>query len=66
MGHDEGYDSQSVQTHQTNKTITTTKTEMNIKIEITDKTDFVLVDLRDEPAFEKYRIVDGRGELISN
>ena len=29
-------------------------------LEITDKTDFVLIDLRDEVDFEKYRIVDGR------
>ncbi len=57
MGDDEG---QSVNTHQTTKTITTTKTDQNFKLEITEKTDFVLVDLRDEADFEKYRIVDGK------
>lgn len=58
MGQDD-YDTKSFQTQQTTKTIVTTKTEMNIKMEITDKTDFVVVDLRDEASFEKYRIVDG-------
>lgn len=58
MGQDD-YDAQSIQTHQTTKTIVTTKTEMNIKMEITDQTDFVIVDLRDEVSFDKYRIVDG-------
>lgn len=60
MGQDDyDFDAKSFQTHQTTKTIVTTKTEMNIKIEITDKTDFVIVDLRDEAAFEKYHVVDG-------
>ena len=58
MGQDD-YDTKSFQTQQTTKTIVTTKTEMNIKMEISDKTDFVVVDLRDEASFEKYRIVDG-------
>lgn len=59
MGQDD-YDGRSLQTHQTAKTIVTTKTEVHIKMEISDKTDFVLVDLRDEAAFERYRIVDGK------
>lgn len=58
MGQDD-YDANSIQTHQTTKTIVTTKTEAHIKLEVTDKTDFVLVDLRDEASYEKYRILEG-------
>lgn len=57
---DDKHDAQSLNTQQTSKTITTTKTDQNFKLEVTEKTDFALVDLRDEPEFEKYRIVDGR------
>lgn len=57
LGDDDG---RSVNTQQTSKTITTTKTDQNFKLEITEKTDFVLVDLRDEVDYEKYRIVEGK------
>lgn len=57
-------ETQSIQSNQTNKTITTTKTEQHYKLEISDKTDFVLLDLRDEVSFEKYRIIDGMSILI--
>lgn len=58
---DEGYspDNQSEHTHQTAKTINTTIKDQVVKIEVSDKTDFMLVDLRDESAFQKYRIVEG-------
>ncbi len=65
MGQD-NYDTQSIQTHQTTKTIVTTKTEAHIKLEITDKTDYVLIDLREESAFEKYRILEGSRLLTSD
>lgn len=55
----EDYDTQSIQTNQTTKTIVTTKTEQNFKIEVTEKTDYVLVDLRDQLSFEKFRIKEG-------
>lgn len=55
----EDKDNQSTHTHQTAKTIKTTKTDQEFKLEITDKTDFVLIDLREEAEFEKYRIVEG-------
>ena len=62
---DDNKDNQSIQTTQTSKTINTTKTDANIKLEVTDKTDFVLIDLREEPAFERYRIVEGTDLLKS-
>ena len=53
-------DLQSHNTDQTTKTLVTTKQDQKNKIEVSDKTDFILIDLRDEAAFEKYRIVEGR------
>lgn len=53
-------DAQSHKTDQTTKALVTTKQDQKNKIEVSDKTDFILVDLRDEAAFEKYRIVEGR------
>lgn len=54
----ENYDGQSADTHPT-KTLVTKQKEQNFALEVSQKTDFVLVDLRDEVAFEKYRIVEG-------
>ncbi len=58
---EEGYspENESEHTHQTAKTIQTTIKDQVIKIEVSDKTDFMLIDLRDEAAFDKYRIVEG-------
>lgn len=49
---------QSIQTNQTNKTIKTTKTEQYYTIEVNEKTDYTLLDLRKEEDHEKYRIKD--------
>lgn len=57
MGEDKK-DQQSVHTH-TTKTIATKKTDHQSKIEVSDKTDFVLIDLRDEESFERYHIWEG-------
>lgn len=58
MGSD-NYDTQSINTNQTSKTVVTSKTQQNFNIEVNEKTDYVLIDLRDDTAFEKYRIVEG-------
>lgn len=58
MGDGNDRDNQSTHTHNTTKTIQTTKTEQQFKLEITDKTDYILIDMREESEFEKYRIKD--------
>lgn len=58
---EEGYkpDNHSEHTNQTAKTIQTTIKDQVIKIEVSDKTDFMLVDLRAESDFEKFHILEG-------
>lgn len=58
MGGDD-YDTKSINTNQTNKTVVTSKTEQKFTLEVSEKTDYVLVDLREESSFEKYRIIEG-------
>lgn len=55
-----GRGNHSVHTHQTSKTISTTKTHQQFNIEIGDKTDYLLLDLRPEEDFQQYHISDGR------
>lgn len=56
---DNGRDNHSENTHQTSKTIQTTIKDQVIKIEISDKTDFMVIDLRDEGSYQKYHIIEG-------
>ena len=56
---DYGRDNHSENTHQTSKTIQTTIKDQVIKIEISDKTDFMVIDLRDEASYQKYHIIEG-------
>jgi hypothetical protein len=46
-------------TSQTSKTITTLRSVNQHSLEVSEHTDFVILDLRDEVEYEKYRIKEG-------